>query len=92
MFRQGEFSDLVLVVTLVIIFFSILPMYTAYLAFPKHWFLLPVLVLILHVTVIVPYIVKTSSESENFIGKYVGIWYVIFQIILLLYIRNKVKK
>lgn len=92
MFRQGEFADLVLIVLLIMTFFSVLPMYTVYVAFPKYRFILPVLVLILHMSVIVPYIVKTSSESENFIGKYIGIWYVIFQIILLIYVRHKVKK
>lgn len=91
MSRKGEFADLILIVILIVIFFSILPMYTIYLLYPNHWFLLPALVLVLHVTLIVPYIVKISSESENFIGKYVGVWYAICQIIVLLYVKYRVK-
>jgi len=89
MFRKGEFADLILIVILIIVIFSVLPMYIIYLLYPEHWILFPLLVFILHLTIIVPYIVKWSSESTTFIGKYVGVWYGICQIIVLLYIRYK---
>jgi hypothetical protein len=89
MFRKGEFADLILIVVLIMIIFSVLPMYIVYLIYPEHWILFPILVFIFHMMIVVPYIVRVSSESTNFIGKYVGVWYGICQIIVLLYIRYK---